>query len=550
MKISRFLFFYIIYIMCNIFPLHATEVDHTDLKADLVEMEVALPDSIWNDSITDIRTHLQRPDTLTPYTCSLHFFGKKPDGTPKLPGLQALVEDISINALVFSYDHFVQDRFWTYITNDVLKQNLTGGWVWDNDSFSGNQFAHPFHGSMFYNAAREHGLSYGVSLLYPVVGSLTWELFCETNRPAYNDLISTGIGGAAIGEVTHRVSDIFFDDTKRGAQRVIREIVGSLLNPVRGIHRMMSGEMFRVNRFNAGKKEEPMPYTFQLGVGDRYIYDLGPVHHQTGTRYFEHIPYLDFRLNYGDHFNHLDEGKSPRAYDYFSVYALVNLSSKHPTVGELDVRGRIGSLQRPLPHQWKLDLGFYQNIKYIDHYSKKAQQNPGNLAIISEAASFGAGLYLERQGRRSTLTHDFMLSAVPLGGSTADYYTPFRRYNFGAGASIRYRFQYALNRRFSVGEDFYFMRLFIVKGVTPEKLSIYTSDENLYQKEMEDGIDAWGDKGEHSIFQNRIYLNFRIFHNLHFNFQHEFYLRHGNYRYYPSITGKSHEWKAGINYAL
>jgi len=534
MKSSR-IHILLLYLVCNMIPLHATET--------------VQPDSVWNDSITDIRTHLQRPDTLTPYTCALHFFGKKPDGTIKLPGLQALVEDLSINALVLGYDHYVQDRSWTYITNDVLKQNLTGGWVWDNDSFSGNQFAHPFHGSMFYNAAREHGLSYGVSLIYPLAGSLTWELFCETNRPAYNDLISTGIGGAAIGEVTHRISDIFFDDTKRGAQRVIREIVGSFLNPVRGIHRIMSGEMFRVNRLHAGKKEEPMPYTFQIGIGDRYIYDLGPVHPRAGTHYYGHIPYLDFRFTYGNHFNHLDEGKSPRAYDYFGVYALVNLSSKHPNVGELDVRGRIGSLQRQLPHQWKLDLGFYQNIKYIDHYSKDTHQDPGNLAIISEAASFGAGLYIERQGHTSTLTHDFMLSAVPLGGSTADY-NPFRRYNFGTGASVRYRFQYTLNRRFSIGEDFYFMRLFILKGETPEKLAIYTSDDNRYQKEIEDGIDAWGDKGEQSIFQNRLYLNFRLCPNLYLNLQHEFYLRHGNYRYYPSITGKNHEWKAGINYAL
>lgn len=512
-------------------------------------VECSEPDSVWNDSITSVRTHLQRPDTLAPYTCALHFFGKKPNGTPKLPGLQALVEDIGINVLVFGYDRYIQNRVWTHITNDVLKDNLTGGWVWDNDSFSGNQFAHPFHGSMFYNTAREHGLSYGVSLLYPVVGSLTWELFCETNRPAFNDLLSTGIGGAAMGEVTHRISDIFFDNTKRGGQRVIREIVGSFLNPVRGFHRMISGEMFRVNRFNPGKKEEPMPYTFQIGMGDRYMYDRAPVHPRAGTRFYGHVPYLDFRFSYGNHFNHLDEGKSPRAYDYLGLYALVNMDSDHPTIGELDIRGRIGSLQRQLPHQWKFDLGFYQNIKYIDHYSKNHNEDPGNLAIISEACSFGAGLYMERQGHTSTLTHDFMLSAVPLGGSTADYY-PFRRYNFGTGASIRYRFQYALNRRFSIGEDFYFMRLFILKGETPDKLSIYTSDEHRYWKEVEDGIDAWGDKGEHSILQNRLYLNVHLYRNLHFNFQHEFYLRHGNYRYYPSITGKSHEWKMGINYAL
>ena len=140
-------------------------------------------------------------------------------------------------------------------------------------------------------------------------------------------------------------------------------------------------------------------------------------------------------------------------------------------------------------------------------------------------------------------------TAVPLGGCAADYY-PFRRYNFGTGTSIRYRFQFTLNRRFSIGNDFYFMRLFILKGKTPEKLALYTSDEHRYKKEMEDGINAWGDKGEQSIFQNRLYFQCHFSRNLHLTLQHELNLRHGNYRYYPSITGKSHEWKAGVSYAL
>lgn len=507
-----------------------------------------LPDSVWYDSITGTRTHLQRTDTLTPHTCSLHFFGKKPDGTPKAPALQALVEDLSINALVLGWDYYVQHREWARVSRHVIKRNITGGWVWDSDSFSGNQFAHPYHGGMFYNAAREHGLSYGVSLLYPLAGSFTWELFCETNRPAYNDLLSTGVGGAAIGEVTHRVSDIFFDNTKRGGQRVLREIVGTLLNPVRGVHRMMSGEMFHVNHSHAGKKEDPMPYTFLIGVGDRYIYDAGPIHHHSGGRYKNHIAYLDFHFTYGSHFNHLDEGKKPRAYDYFNVYALVNLSSGNPTVGELDIQGRIGSWQRHLSDNWQLDLGLYQNIKIIDHYSKHSQK-PGNQPLISEAASFGGQLYTQHTAPHSTFSHSLMLSAVPLGGSAADYFL-MRRYNFGTGFSLRHSVQFTWNRHLSIGNDFYFMRLFILKGSKPELIRKYLKDPEKHAQELRDGTVAWGDQGEQSILQNRTYLRLNIIRNLHLRFQYEYNLRHGNYRYYPSVTGRSHEWKLGINYAL
>lgn len=506
-------------------------------------------DSVWHDSITGTLTHLQQVDTLAPYTCSLHFFGKKPDGSPKAPALQALVEDFSINALVLGWDYYIQRRDWARVTRHHIKRNLTEGWVWDSDSFSGNQFAHPYHGSMFYNAARQHGLSYGVSLLYPLAGSFTWEVFCETNRPAYNDLLSTGIGGAAIGEVTHRVSDIFFDNTKRGPERVVREFLGTLVNPVRGLHRIISGEMFHVNPFNAGKREQPMPYSFQIGAGNRYIYDIGPTHPNTEGRFFGNVPFLDIHFNYGDHFNHLDLGKSPRAYDCFDLYMLFNFAPDHPTIGELDLRGRIGSIQRQLPHKWKLDISFNQNIRYIDHYNKHDEDAPGNLPLISEAASFGAGFYAQRQGRLTTLTHDFTLNAVPLSGSAADYFT-MRRYNFGTGFSTRYRFQFTLNRRFTVGNDFYFMRLFILKGTEPRLIQQYLEDPEKHAADLQSGTVAWGDKGEQSILQNRAFLQVNLIHNLQLHLQHEFNLRHGNYRLYPSLTGKSHEWHIGIRYAL
>ena len=516
------------------------------------QLRAAQPDSIWHDAITGVRIHLQRPDTLTPPTCPFHIFGRDTTSRPptlKSPALQALTEDLAINALVLSWDYFATNRSWARISKGVIKDHLTNGWVWDNDSYSGNQFSHPYHGGMFYNAAREHGLSYGVSLLYPVIGSLTWELFCETNRPAINDLLSTGIGGAAIGEITHRTSDIFFDNTQTGFRRVVREIFGTALNPVRGIHRMFSGEMFRVNRLYAGKKEAPEPYSFQVGIGDRFIYDVGAIHHNTLQRYKHHIPYLDFHFTYGNHYNNLELGKATRAFDYFDLYALVNLSSNNPTVGELDLRGRIGSIQRQLPHEWKLDIGFYQNLRLIDHYSNADNQAPGNLALISEAASFGAGFHAERHGSAVSLHHDLMLSAVPLGGCASDYY-PLRRYNFGTGFSVQHKFEMFHNRRLSFGNDFYFMRLFIIRGIDRAKLQSYYEDPVRYREQIEEGVNAWGDQGQQSVLRNRLHFNVHITSNTQFHLMHEFNLRHGRYQHYPSLTAKSHEWKAGISYDL
>lgn len=515
-----------------------------------LDLKASLPDSIWYDSITDIRTHLQRPDTIVVNSCPLAIFGTTPNGTPKLPALQALAEDLGVNLLVFGWDRFVTNRGWAKVTGKVIHNNVTGGWEWDCDSFSGNQFAHPYHGAMFYNTAREHGLSYGVSLAYPVLGSLTWELFCETNKPAINDLISTGIGGAAIGEVFHRTSDIFFDNTTHGAERVVREMVGTFLNPVRGLHRVISGEMFHVNRLSAGKKESPEPYSFRIGLGTRYIHDIGDIHPYLGHRYHDNVSFLDFHFNYGNHYNNLDGGGTAvRAFDYFDVYALVNLTAGNPTVGEFDICGRIGSYQKQLPHRWKLDVGFYQNIKYIDHYSSKDIQRPGNLSIISEAASFGAGFYAQRQGTSVTLKNEIMLSTVPLGGSTADYY-PLRRYNFGSGFSVRHSFEFVYNRHLSFGNNFYFMRLFILKGAKPSVFDEDLSDSDLQMEVLHNSVNSMGDKGEQSVFLNRLFANVNLFRNVQLNLQNEFYLRHGNYRYYPSLTAKSMEWRVGLAYSL
>ena len=336
------------------------------------------PDSVFTDSISGNRMRLQvlsQTDTL------VHV---KP--RPFL----ALAEDLSINALVVSFDYFIGDREWARVSKNDIKRNFRLGWEWDDDSFSGNMFSHPYHGSMFYNAARANGMSYGISLLYPLIGSWSWEMFCENNRPAVNDLFATGIGGSAIGEVTHRASDLVFDNSKRGLERVFHELAGTLLNPVRGFKRFFSGEMLRYTPNSKGKRVEPKPYHFEIGIGNRYIAELS-THPEFGRKYYQNIPALDMTLEYGDHFNAIDGGKT-HPFDQFSVYALMNLASQNPTFGILDISGRIFSRQVSGKKGWDFDYGFYQNYKYVEDYQKEGNLRSGFLPVISEAASFGAGV--------------------------------------------------------------------------------------------------------------------------------------------------------------
>jgi hypothetical protein len=94
---------------------------------------------------------------------------------------------------------------WAQISFDSIKENFTHPWEWDSDEYFTNQFGHPYQGSIYHAAARSNGFTFYESLLFDAFGSATWELFAETNAPSVNDLISTTIGGASLGEMFHRL---------------------------------------------------------------------------------------------------------------------------------------------------------------------------------------------------------------------------------------------------------------------------------------------------------------------------------------------------------
>ncbi|RPH87021.1 MAG: DUF3943 domain-containing protein, partial [Deltaproteobacteria bacterium] len=77
----------------------------------------------------------------------------------------------------FAYPNEVADGKKTYDTNlSTFWDHLVHGpWGVDHDTFSINQFAHPYQGSMHHGFARSAGLNYWESLFYANVGSFLWE---------------------------------------------------------------------------------------------------------------------------------------------------------------------------------------------------------------------------------------------------------------------------------------------------------------------------------------------------------------------------------------
>lgn len=497
------------------------------LKALLNRMQAEGTDSIWTDSVTGDRRHLQR----LPAGDTLVVMRPRP--------FLALAEDLSVDALILGYDYFVYNREYARITKNVIKDHFRHGFVWDNDSFSGNQFSHPYHGAMCYNAARENGLSYGVSLIYPVIGSAAWEMLCETNAPAINDLLSTGIGGAAVGEVLHRTSDIFFDDSKTGVDRVVREIIGTALNPVRAAQRLFTGEMWRVSKYR-GKRIPASPYTFNVTIGRRVLFE-----NSNAEKNAIGLPYIKFDFNYGERFT--KNGKT-RPFDFFKLSLLANLSDHNPSVGDMNIVGRIADKQIETKNGWNLDIGFYQTVKYVDHYGKHSQFTR-NFPIISEAVSFGCGVYSEHKGRRGMVSNDMILNAVVLGATNSDYdkhypeqYMHTRRYNFGSGLSLRNTFDYTIYKRLSMGDDLYLMQLFTPSSDSPE--------ERQAQIERCEEINTMGDRGSNSIVMNTAYVALNVSKFFKINVGFSVYWRRSVYTYLPAVTGFSQACNVGLVYSL
>ena len=123
-----------------------------------------------------------------------------------IPAAEMLVE----SGLLFCFNRYVTpEKNYGHVEWSDIEHNLTSKWVWDQDEYNINQICHPYQGASYFTTARSAGLNFWESAAYTTLfGNIPWELFCECETPAINDLIITTVGGASLGEMFHR----FFAD--------------------------------------------------------------------------------------------------------------------------------------------------------------------------------------------------------------------------------------------------------------------------------------------------------------------------------------------------
>ena len=89
----------------------------------------------------------------------------QPARYPKPHPWRAAAEVAGINVIVHCFDRFVLREDFAKTTLNSIRDNFQRGFVWDNDNFNTNLFAHPYHGNLYFNAARTNGMNFWQS--YP-----------------------------------------------------------------------------------------------------------------------------------------------------------------------------------------------------------------------------------------------------------------------------------------------------------------------------------------------------------------------------------------------
>lgn len=483
-----------------------------------------------NSSFTDISARKENEYDMEAWKEGTIFAFDDPERQKKHPWKSAL-EAFAINVGVQCFDQFVMNEEFAKISFHSIKHNIETGFVWDNDQFSTNLFAHPYHGGLYFNAARSHGMNFWESVPYSFCGSLMWETTCEIEPPAINDLMATTFGGIAIGEVTHRVSNLVFDDRLSGFPRFMREFLGTLICPIKGLNRILSGDAWRVRgRYYKYHDYQRSPVSFSASAGYRYLADNNTLFRGEGN------PYVRFNLVYGDPF----DGETTKPYDYFTLDATFGLSSNQPLITGLHLLGRLWSVPVEVSKGTEMEFGIFQHFNYYDSQPVK----DGTSLVpyrISEAASFGPGIIYRfpQVGNLTRFEQRVFLDGILLGGSLTDYYNVIDRdYNMGSGYSVKAIsfMEFGKVATFQIGADYY--RIFTWKGYEGKDLA--TTDP-LY-------LNAQGDKGNASLLVLNARFSLALSNRLNLDFNVSNYWRDTHYSYHDDVTSKTFDMSLGLQY--
>lgn len=419
----------------------------------------------------------------------------------------------------------------SHVTLHSIGRNFRSGFVWDNDLFFINQLGHPFQGGLNFNAARSNGFSFAQSVPFTVAGSLAWEFLGETERPSINDVITTTFAGTLFGEGSYRLAKLALDDGDTGGRRILREATAAFLNPLQGLHRLLSGRMWKVKRngasYSSAEAEEESCCTVTLS--DRYIVAAD------GESHGSHHPFVTISAAYGE----TADGESHATpYDFLAVDGALAFGGGQPVIPRLMVTTRLCSTPVLTKKKTDGELGLYQFYMYEDTRLGDSLRGP---FPFGETASIGPGLIVKSRQASSRLTVEQRLfgRGVILGSAESDYYQCYERhYNMGSGYGASSTTRLSWKKAINLQLDAYYLHLYTWRGYEPRDITTIETNE----------LNVLGDRSHTRLLKLDMQLQARLTQHCGTALGATWFLRNTQYKYHPDSRKDGYELRAGLSW--
>lgn len=431
---------------------------------------------------------------------------------------RAGAETVGFNIGLWAFDRYVLKGHYAYISWNTIKENFRHGFEWDDDHLHTNMFDHPYNGSIFFNAGRSNGFNFWQSELFAIGGSAMWEMFMEREYPSTNDIIATPIGGAALGEVLYRTSDLILDDRSTGGERFGRELAAFLVDPMKGINRIVTGAAWK-KRTTPGRRFGIPPISVELSLGGRF---LSLIENDEGSR---GGAVAEINIEYGDRF--AETTKAP--YDYFSFLMELQGIKSQPLLSRVEITGRLLSKEILERKNVNLNVGLYQHFDYFDSDTIRPERNamyfPCSVPYkMGTPASVGGGVMIKyTPSKLMSLDGYVHLNGIILAGVLTDFYRDYHRnYNWGSGFSVKAGVNWALsNDRLSVRLANQFYKIYTWNGY----------DANYDWSLTPEGkpVDVQGDASHSSFNHLEASVNYRLWKRLYLTSGIDYYSRRTEY---------------------
>lgn len=364
------------------------------------------------------------PSALSADVDSSEFYKPRTPKGKRLPVIIPFAEIVFQDAFVWSWDRFVLDKNYARIGMSVWKRNFREGWKWDDNHFAVNFFGHPYQGSHYFSAARSAGYGFYEGFFFAAAGSYIWEMFCEQEYPAPNDLIATSVGGTIYGEMLYRLSTRLLAKPDAG---IFENIGAFVMNPVAFLQEKVNG----ASPTNPGYA--PIELSVFAGLGKRfgndYRYDAD-VEDRSSEDWNEPSVFYGLNLVYGR-----PDRRIRKPFEYFT-FDFNQEQSSDGMLMRLSAAGKLKNLNMRTGENW-MDLGTY--LHFDTFY--------GDLVEMSALSiGFGADVNVDLSKRfRFRMSH--MPSYVLLGSSDFNYddvlaaadsnYEVTRTYQYSLGVSYK-----------------------------------------------------------------------------------------------------------------